>query len=263
MKFKLSFQISGKKNILPINYQYELSAWIYKTLNSGNSEFADWLHNHGYSTGRKIFKLFAFSKIKPGKYKIVKDRMEIASGQASLYVSFFLPEAAGPFILGVFRNQSFTIGDKISRCSFVVSTIEKVKEPKWSNEMSFRADSPVVVSILGVKYAQYLEPSHKEYGNYIIQNLINKYATAITARKNYNGIVDLSHKGNISFKLMSKPVSKLITIKTGTKEETKIRGYTYNFKLKAPLELMKIGYYSGFGEKNSLGFGSVELIEQS
>jgi CRISPR-associated endoribonuclease Cas6 len=89
MKFKLSFQISGKNNIVPINYQYELSAWIYKTLNSGNSEFADWLHNHGYSTGKKIFKLFAFSKIKPGKYKIVKDRMEIASGLLWFVISEF------------------------------------------------------------------------------------------------------------------------------------------------------------------------------
>jgi hypothetical protein len=32
--------------------------------------------------------------------------------------------------------------------------------------------------------------------------------------------------------------------------------------LNAPVELIKTGYYAGFGEKNSMGFGCVEIKRQ-
>lgn len=70
MKFKLSFQVSEKNNTLPINYQYEFSTWIYKTLIAGNTEFANWLHDYGYTTGNKRIKLFTFSKLLSEKYRI-------------------------------------------------------------------------------------------------------------------------------------------------------------------------------------------------
>ena len=87
MKFKLLFQIPGEKNIIPVNYQYEFSAWIYKTLNFGNAEFARWLHDQGYVNGNKRFKLFTFSRLFPDKYSVQKDRLEILSNQSVLYIS--------------------------------------------------------------------------------------------------------------------------------------------------------------------------------
>ena len=45
MRFKLAIKFEGKiPVILPVNYQYPLSAWIYKTIHNGNNEFAAWLH---------------------------------------------------------------------------------------------------------------------------------------------------------------------------------------------------------------------------
>ena len=54
--------------------------------------------------------------------------------------------------------------------------------------------------------------------------------------------------------------SRLETIKAGTNAETKVRGYQYAFKLKAPEPLVRIGLLAGFGEKNSLGFGCGEVV---
>jgi CRISPR/Cas system endoribonuclease Cas6 (RAMP superfamily) len=31
MRLRLTLQVIGKCNTLPLNYQYELSSWIYKT----------------------------------------------------------------------------------------------------------------------------------------------------------------------------------------------------------------------------------------
>jgi CRISPR-associated endoribonuclease Cas6 len=77
MRFCLTLQSTGTINILPVNYQYELSGWIYKTLHFGNPEFSEWLHNHGYVDGNKKFRFFTFSGLKTGKYHINGDRFEI------------------------------------------------------------------------------------------------------------------------------------------------------------------------------------------
>ncbi|MCH8568718.1 MAG: hypothetical protein LAT67_10660 [Balneolales bacterium] len=53
MRIKLTITPEGAGNILPINYQYEISAWIYRMIHDGNAEFAAWLHNKGYGSGAK------------------------------------------------------------------------------------------------------------------------------------------------------------------------------------------------------------------
>lgn len=51
MKFKLKLAVEKQVfgNILPINYQYELSAVIYRILSSGDKEYTHWLYNNGFS----------------------------------------------------------------------------------------------------------------------------------------------------------------------------------------------------------------------
>jgi len=56
---------------------------------------------------------------------------------------------------------------------------------------------------------------------------------------------------------------KGITIKAGKPDQTKIVGYLFTFHLEAPAELLRIGYYAGFGEKNSIGFGCGEVINKN
>lgn len=41
----------------------------------------------------------------------------------------------------------------------------------------------------------------------------------------------------------------------------KIRGVMAPFTARGNVELLKLGYSAGFGEKNSLGFGMVEVKE--
>jgi CRISPR-associated endoribonuclease Cas6 len=64
---------------------------------------------------------------------------------------------------------------------------------------------------------------------------------------------------NAVFELLSPPKQKGITIKVGTPQQSKLVGYQYNFKLKADSALLRMGYYTGFGEKNSMGFGCCEI----
>ena len=39
MRFRLTLRLDGRANVLPLNYQYELSSWIYAVLNKGDRFF--------------------------------------------------------------------------------------------------------------------------------------------------------------------------------------------------------------------------------
>lgn len=54
MQFKLTIEPTGLQRTIPINYQYEVSAWIYKTIRFGNGGFGEWLHSQGYMEEIKI-----------------------------------------------------------------------------------------------------------------------------------------------------------------------------------------------------------------
>jgi len=66
MRFKLILEaVSG--NRIPVNYQYPLSAAIYKVLASGDAGYAEWLHQQGYVADTFNYKLFCFSRLQKTK----------------------------------------------------------------------------------------------------------------------------------------------------------------------------------------------------
>lgn len=80
MRFKLTLQVNRQAfgNVLPINYQYEQSAVIYRILSRANKEFSLWLHENGYMLENgKRFKLFAYSPLKIMKREIYHEAKRI------------------------------------------------------------------------------------------------------------------------------------------------------------------------------------------
>jgi CRISPR-associated endoribonuclease Cas6 len=260
MRFRLELQPTGTRKILPVNYQYELSSWIYKTIHLGNPEFAGWLHNHGYMDGKKQFKYFTFSNLIVDKLKISGDRLELISDNCFFEVSFFLESAVEPFILGLFRNQEFTLGDQISKIHFHISGIEKLPEPVWNETMNFSTQSPIVISFQqeNSRTASYLAPDHPDFKHLFIKNLHQKlYTFSIQKQEPFPLNNYAPDPGALQ---VSRIKSKLIKIKAGTPQQSLIKGYLFDFTLTAPVDFMKVGYYAGFGEKGSLGFGSCKVF---
>ncbi len=267
MRFQITLEPT-RQGVLPLNYQYELSSWIYKTLNHGNSEFAKWLHREGYINDYKRFKLFTFSNLKVPEFSIDGDRMHIESDVVKLIVSFYPIDSLEYFISGLFHHQEFSIGDKKSKASFKVRTVEKLSEPEFCAVMEFRSLSPVLISHKKSpeqKHADYKHPTSNHYGKLLMNNLAMKYQAFYGRGPEVIEDAQLDNKEEpvnghpeYGFEVLSKAKSRLITIKSGTGQESKLRGYLYRFRLKAPSELIRLGYYAGFGEKNSLGFGCAE-----
>lgn len=255
MQFKLTLELTNRKqNMLPLNYQYELSAWIYQVLHNGSPDFSRWLHDHGFLNDRKQFRLFTFSNLCIQDRKVIGDRLEIFSSEASLIISMLPEEITQKFITGIFRDQEFTLGDRISQVPFRVVAVEAIPEPEFRETMTFTALSPLLISfkLQEERYARYLSPSDPEYSILFFRNLKEKQI-AFTG-KTY----DFDEKaGNL--KLLSEPRKKGILIKAGTPMQSKLIGYQYEFRITAPAELIRLGYYTGFGEKNSMGFGCTEV----
>jgi CRISPR-associated endoribonuclease Cas6 len=265
MRIKITFKLSGSRQVLPLNYQYPLSAWVYKVLGKGDHEFSKFLHEHGYrQENQKTFKLFTFSNLQfPDKaWRIIKgtDRMELFSGTTQLILSFQIPVAAEKFVTGLFKDQKTEIGDRVSSVKMEVTTIEMLPQPEFLETMRFSTLSPVVITqvIDENKYEQYLKPGDKDYQRLFFKNLIDKhnaYAHSTDAKNH------LFENENLKFTSLTKnPVSRLQTIKAHTNEEVKVRGYLFDFEITAPPQLIKTGYESGFGAMNALGFGCGEVI---
>lgn len=265
MRFKLSLSVTDAPNaLLPVNYQYPLSAWIYKTIHEGDHAFARFLHETGFRTGGAAYKFFTFSRLQfPHRGFVMQgDRMKLLTEKAELEVSFLAPEAIQHFVSGLFSNQHFRIGDKQSAVNFRVEKVEAVPLPLFEQTMIYRTLSPILVSYKtdDARNAHYYKPQENEYNTLFLNNLKQKAVSVIS-----HGLIQSFEPGNgeLSFKLSdSKVRSNLIKIKADTPAETRIRGFLYSFELTAPLLLHKIGYLGGFGEKNSLGLGCVTAINK-
>ena len=264
MRLLLNLEIDGNKRVLPFNYQYPLSAWIYKTIHLGNHEFATFLHHKGFITGEKSYKFFTFSNLLiPAKgFKVVENAMQFLCDQIGLELSFLVPDASQHFIAGIFKNQHFSIGDKQNQVSFAVRSVEALPFPGCSGKCRYSALAPIIVSRYDEsrKHAEYIKPGHSDYERIFFDNLVRKYAAALSAGLIENSGLLNSEAQTMQFRYSEPVKQKGVIIKTGTAMQTQIIGYMYNFELQAPAELIRIGYLAGFGEKNSLGMGCVRAI---
>lgn len=59
--------------VLPINYNHIIQAIIYKTL-SVMPNYSEFLHERGYASGTRQYKMFQFSQLK-GEYKIIDKKI--------------------------------------------------------------------------------------------------------------------------------------------------------------------------------------------
>jgi CRISPR-associated endoribonuclease Cas6 len=238
-------------NTLPINYQYELSSFVYAAIHRSDAQYSTWLHQNGFVADNKQFRLFTFSHLHVPKYNIAGDRLMIESPTVEWQIAFLPGRSTEEFIRGLFSEQVFTLGDRQSKVQFRVTGIELMAEPVFTTDTVFTTLSPVCIArhIPETNQIFYESPDSPYAREAMLRNLKNKYAA-------YHGH-DYTGFGTFELKLLSKPISKLVSIKTGTPYQTKIRGYTFRFKLKADEELLKVMWNSGLGEKGSMGFGCV------
>lgn len=247
--------------VLPINYQYLISSWIYRTLENADAAFATWLHERGYMRAGRKYKLFSFGRLEPQRYLINKkdQTFTLVYGPTRLELSFYIDDAMQHFVMGLFQNQRFTLqSGQYFKVDVEVANINLLPKPIFHSTMRFRAVSPICISQdqEGKEYAQYLHPEDEGYIGLLTQNLLRKQ------QAHQRQLAGMKEEGihlpmlQVPFRVLSEPRSRLIHIK-----KTKIRGYVFDFEISAPTNLLEMGYFAGFGEKNSTGFGMVKILK--
>lgn len=256
MRFQLTLHLRDRnRTILPCSYVYELSSTLYKILNKGDVNFTSWLHDHGYCKNKKSFKLFTFSNLYVPSFRIEGTRFHILSDVVKLKVSFFPIEAIEVFVIGLFKNREFILGDRFSQVPFEVVNIERLPEPEFVPRMAFKTLSPMFIEeqFPDKRRTVHLQPDDPKFAELLHLNLLEKY------RAFYGQEPDASWPAT-HLHLLSSPKAKTISLKTGTPQETRMKGYMFQFELDGQPELLRLGYDGGFGRLNSQGFGCVEVL---
>ena len=241
---RLEIILKGKNNFkVPFNYNHILSAIIYNKIADLN--FANELHSS------KSFKFFTFSQIYIPKRRIVKDGIIAKDGVISFYISspndFLIKSLVDGFLEDLeisFQNQKLTI-----------QKIEALKTPEFSSNSEFKTLAPIIVrtkkEIDGELKIWDLAPSDKFFKS-LENNLIKKYIK-------FNNLTKTDKKINI-YSDMNFVKRKRISINKGN-ATTHHRAYMMDLILEGDLDLIEFAYDVGIGEKNSMGFGMVKLLE--
>ena len=225
MRFKLLLQVNKRAfgNKLPINYQYEQSAAIYKILSSADLKYASWLHDNGFQLeSGKRFKLFTFSRFKIPQRRILpkEERLLILSDTVEWQIGFLPEKSTDSFIQGIFQDQIFEIGDKKSVVQFIVQSVEILPEPDYSNKKIFTHN----VLALCLKFhridnnTDYLSPTDVRASFVLFNGLFDRYRLFYGKECPYS-------LSECKLKVLNEPKSVVVKLKADTREETKVRGF--------------------------------------
>jgi CRISPR-associated endoribonuclease Cas6 len=238
---------------IPVNYQEYLTAAVYGYVNAGDVEYSKFVHDEGYlADGGKRFKPFTHSwiRVPASRRRVNGDRLHISPGTIGWVVSSPLDEFLQPFATGLLQTASLRLGTETIK----VAAVEAVGSPEIQPSMRMTCLSPIVASVRRPdRTTQYLRPVDDPavFSEAIRKNLVAKFK-ALTGQEPADS--------NLNFQF---DMEYLNRNHDGTKKATykgiDIIGILAPFTVSGSVELMRLGYDSGFGGKTACGFGCAEV----
>ncbi len=242
----------GKGITLPINYNHLLVGVIYKFLAQSNPEYANFLHGEGYHAAEKRFKLFTFSQLMAERRRINGEQIHFSSKMV-WYVSSPVETFLSIFADTLLSEGCLLLGENFLK----IIDVKIPRSPNIRSKMSFRCLSPIVMSSvrgpIGQFRMHYCLPDDPEISSLIRKNLIGKHE-AIYGSSPQDDSLSFHFDDDYIHRKQGR-VTRLVDFKG-----IKIRGILCPFRVSGSLALIKTGYECGFGDKNSAGFGLVEVL---
>ena len=248
MRIKFVFEKEKGLIKLPISYQQNLQAMIYKNLSDKISSF---IHDEGFKYEKRRFKLFCFSRLF-GRHKLdLINKNILFKGQISFYLSTPYSLLAEDFTENIVKMADVNIGrNRVYLTSVEVFTKRIVKDEIYVKMISpftmystFKKDN-------GEKIVYYYTPFDKEFQELIRKNIIKKYIAFYGKRPDLEDFIIepvlVSEKRNINVVFYKNFL---------------IKAWDGIYKISGSRDLMEFSYNTGIGAKNSQGFGMWEEIE--
>lgn len=247
---------------ISLNYNYALSAAIYRLLKFGSREFSEFLHSTGYKKVGKTYKLFSFA-LRFLPEKINNGVAKLKNNEATIYFTTPLADSfISNLLIGALTHEEFVIYSEECTSMFKIEQFEIVPDPEFFTKMRFVCLSPLVLAtkkeINGkltqhhIEHFEDLENTNRIFNN----NLKNKYELIHNAPYTGPGLSFSWDNDYIDQKLkQNQKLKRRVVVKKPGINPVSIIANNIPFILEGDISLVKTGYEAGFGEKNSLGFG--------
>ena len=253
MRIKITCDI-GEGIRLPINYNYFLASAIYGFLRESNPEYADFLHQDGYELENRRFKLFTFSQLMAKRREIRGEQIHFRSP-----LTWYVSSSQEPFLENFAASLMGAGILQIEHHRLRVQDVEVLRLPRFGPQMTFRCLSPITMSTKRERDGQlgthYCLPDDPQFSELVRQNLIRKYEAVYRHPPTEKSFAMTFDQAYINKK--EGRVTRLVNYKG-----IRIRGVVSPFHVIGAPELIHIGYECGFGDKNSAGFGMVEVARK-
>ncbi len=252
MRIKITCDI-GEGIHLPINYNYFLTGVIYQFLRESDPEYGHFLHQDGYKVEKRRFKLFTFSQLMAKPREIRGDQIHFRSP-----LTWYISSSQQPFLENFAAALMETGILRIGGHKLRVRDVEVLRQPRFGPQMTFRCLSPITMSTVRERYSTpyYCLPGDPQFSELVRQNLIRKYEAVYQQPPQEKSFAMTFDQAYIDKK--EGRVTRLVDFKG-----TKIRGVVAPFHVIGTPELIRVGYECGFGDKNSIGFGMVEVARKN
>lgn len=227
---------------LPLNYNYIIQSAIYSLLQS-SSGYSNFLHNQGYSSEKRQYRLFTFGMLK-GNYTISDGKITFHN---NVELEIRSPEA---IFISTLKKSIEENGINYGGTLVAPADIDvKIKDTEVEDtEIKIIMNSPLVLYSTDVetKKTQFYNPLDADFVQRVNTNLKNKYRA-------YSGI-ELEDEIDI----------EVICVGIKDKVVTKYKGFYITgwkgeFRLSGNRKLLDFLYQVGLGCKNSQGFGMFDI----
>lgn len=261
---RIQFSLSCQKGtIIPINYQSEISNWIFSALSNAGAELSMWVQQQGFDLTSRSFKLFTFSPLAIYPYEMdqVRQEFKLLGNQVKLSLSFYIDSSFEQQLVNLFRQTPLQLGTLEGQPAyFEVKHWQVMAVPNFKETMQFKAVAPIsVTSIEETKSTNpYILPDNPEYDISFFHHIVRRFKAA----QQYRSLAHLKLLDPafpMHYRILGQAKSRLIHLKSNTEGIPQLRGFAYEFEISAPIPVLNFCYFAGFGEFPHLGFGFVDI----
>ena len=239
---------------IPFAYAHSLAAVIYGFLQRSSHDYARFLHDEGYRSGTKRFKLFTFSQLLIKERAVTPQGLLCQSEELCWQISSPICEFVEHLAQGLLSFPQISLGQQ----AFFVERVAVLPVPKFTETLHVRCLSPVVASVAqlrdGQMQAHYLRADDPRLAVALRENLIRKFLVVYGRRPSWS---EFSLEFDREYlRRKGEGIYRVVDYKG-----TRIKAIMAPFRVWGSPELIAMGYEAGFGEKNSMGFGMVEAVQ--
>lgn len=262
MRINLSLNLENGDSVTP-NYYYPLSMAIQDLLGFNTKEFKNYLRKIGFGHKSALYNIFSFA-LRFQDYTHSENQIVLKSSKANLLIT-------APLIDEYLNNQAEKIvnrkiefGNSSCNSIFNIENVNILRNPDFKEKMKFSLFSPIVLcrisEVQGKNYQYFLRPGDQETNDLLTNNLKYKYRLIHKKPAPYGKVTLDWDRRYID---THKRITKKISIMQNRDKGYDIIGIQAPFTIEGDPELIKVGYETGFGEKNSIGFGMAEGVRSN